>query len=223
MSRCAYCSATATTRDHVPPGAFFSRPRPGDLITVPCCASCNTSLGFSDAYVRAVIQLRDDVSASPRARGLLDVVLRGLERPQAAGLRSRFADARLEVDVSSRAGIYLGRRDAVLVETARMDAFVARLARGLFYEHFEQPVPETFLVTPISILEAAPEVLAQFVGFASQGPRSVGDGVFSYWWGEALDSALTTVWLMVFYGLVPFGALVRNPDDPSMEGQDAAS
>src|SRR5260221_14492806 len=47
------CGATQDlTRDHVPPANLFPPPRPGDLITVPCCKNCNQSYSLDDEAMR---------------------------------------------------------------------------------------------------------------------------------------------------------------------------
>lgn len=49
---CYLCgSLESLTADHIPPKGFFAPPRP-NLITVPCCASCNASYAKDDEAVR---------------------------------------------------------------------------------------------------------------------------------------------------------------------------
>ena len=51
MKLCIYCQKNeATTVDHVPPKAMFPKPRPANLITVPCCDPCNKSFKNDDEY-----------------------------------------------------------------------------------------------------------------------------------------------------------------------------
>src|ERR1019366_2356818 len=65
IKQCYLCQATETLiRDHIPPENLFPRPLPSDLITVPCCKSCN--LGFSkiDEQFRAFVSCAANVSVT---------------------------------------------------------------------------------------------------------------------------------------------------------------
>jgi hypothetical protein len=50
ISRCSYCTHTATTRDHVIPRCFLEKPYPPNLLTVPSCASCNGGYSIDEQY-----------------------------------------------------------------------------------------------------------------------------------------------------------------------------
>ena len=44
---CIYCGNTEDlTKDHIPPKTLFPKPRPSNLITVPCCKNCNGSFSL---------------------------------------------------------------------------------------------------------------------------------------------------------------------------------
>ncbi len=56
ITPCCYCGTKeATTRDHVPPKAIFNKPRPDDLITVPCCFECNNQASSFDEKFKAYL------------------------------------------------------------------------------------------------------------------------------------------------------------------------
>src|SRR5713101_9098895 len=64
---CAYCGKRRElTRDHVPPSCLFSKPRPSDLITVPCCGPCNGELSKHDEYFRIAITTGIDAIRFPK-------------------------------------------------------------------------------------------------------------------------------------------------------------
>ncbi len=51
--RCYLCNKpNPMTRDHVPPKGFFPVPGPTNLITLPCCESCNNSYSLDDEAMR---------------------------------------------------------------------------------------------------------------------------------------------------------------------------
>src|SRR4051812_40316879 len=42
----------ATTKDHVPPKSLFPKPRPSNLMTLPCCFPCNNRFSKHEEYFR---------------------------------------------------------------------------------------------------------------------------------------------------------------------------
>ena len=65
IKQCYLCQATETlTRDHVPPENLFPMPLPSDLITVPCCKSCNSGFSKIDEQFRAFVTCAANVSAT---------------------------------------------------------------------------------------------------------------------------------------------------------------
>jgi hypothetical protein len=53
---CCYCGTrVATTKDHIPPRSIFNKPRPNDLITVPCCFKCNNEASQYDECFKAYL------------------------------------------------------------------------------------------------------------------------------------------------------------------------
>lgn len=216
---CAYCCGTATTRDHVPPVGFYPRPRPSDLITVPCCRECNQRFAVDDEYVQAVLHMRDDVSRSPAAVGLLDRTLRALRRTEADRFNRALSDDLTTIPLVTPSGLYLGTRDTLQVDKARMSGFISRLVRGLGFHTWGQAVPEHFRVRPSLGLEQNRGLLDKFRTYAVSGTvRWIGDRVFGYAWNEAGDSPMSSIWLLVFYDLVPFGAVVVDPAGPTVRG-----
>lgn len=211
---CTYCSDSATTRDHVPPKGFFPEPRSSDLITVPSCAKCNASFGHDDEYIQAVIQMRADVSNSEPGSGLLDKVLRGIDRGEAQGFKRGIFESMAEAEIYTTEGIYLGNAGVMNIDRDRLMSFVRRNIQGLFYHVYRQKIPEHFRVTPAPFLETTNERLRKFVDLVRKDNiKETGRGIFRFTWTNATDSPMTSIWLMEFYKLVPFGGIVvdTNP------------
>ena len=56
---CCYCGfREATTKDHIPPKAIFNKPRPSNLVTVPCCFECNNDASKTDERFKTYIGLQ---------------------------------------------------------------------------------------------------------------------------------------------------------------------
>ena len=79
---CAYCRNEIrqcdSQRDHVPPKALFSFPRPSNLVTVRCCATCHRDLSEGDEALRSFAALSWGTTAS--AKGLKAVSERAHSR-----------------------------------------------------------------------------------------------------------------------------------------------
>ena len=215
-SNCAYCGKKATTRDHVPPVSFFPKPRTNDLITVPCCKSCNTTFGLDDEYVKTIVSLRDDIGRHPEGKKLVESVIRALGRKESQGFKSHLSGSLLNAEIKSESGLFLGYHDIHTVDKGRLKSFVERVARGLFFHVFKQPVPNDYVVTPAPFLEWKIDTLKMFTGSINNSNiRSISDGIFRFGWTEAPDSPMSTIWYMEFFNIVPFGVLIRNSNDPN--------
>src|SRR5947209_4210448 len=103
---CTYCSAKATTRDHVPPRCLFPKPMPPDLVTVPCCKDCNQKASLDDEYFRTALAMRDDLYERPEVQPLAEKALKSFARPERQGLAKRILGTAKQVDMFSNGGIY---------------------------------------------------------------------------------------------------------------------
>jgi hypothetical protein len=138
---CVYCSRPATTVDHVPAKGLFPKPRPSDLITVPCCLRCNQQGARDDEYFRRVLFLRDDVQAHPQAARLWPTEVRAIEKPTKVGMRQTFLDSLRRAEVVDRNGRHLGEQTVSLVERHRLALVASRVAKGLYYHVIGHALP----------------------------------------------------------------------------------
>jgi hypothetical protein len=85
FGECVYCGEQRElTRDHVPPRCLFSKPRPSDLITVPCCAHCNGDFQKHDEYFRIAITTGIDLEKFPKENADSIRALKNLAQPALA-------------------------------------------------------------------------------------------------------------------------------------------
>jgi hypothetical protein len=108
LKTCIYCGKEATTKDHVPPKCFFPTPRPDNLLTVPCCESCNKIYGKDDERAR---NLLTSLEATEHHEGIIK---------QLAGKRNR-SFQRLQ----GRSNLDHMVRSMVLVDTFSTGAFIS--------------------------------------------------------------------------------------------------
>ena len=139
---CAYCGATATTRDHVPPRGLFPKPWPSDFITVPSCDPCNGGASLDDEFFRVFLTLREESGVRSDAAAVLQTTMRGLHRPEYQGLRTTILSSLREVEHISPNGLYLGHIRQYSVERRRIERVCSRITRGLFYHHSGFRLPE---------------------------------------------------------------------------------
>ena len=178
------------TSDHVPPACLFSKPRPSDLVTVPCCSSCNREFMKDDEYFRIAVTTGIDKVKFPRENADSVHAINKLVRPQSFGFARRVLQG---VDLDT---------DCFFHDRGRLDIVLRRISRGLFYYHKGERMPATVhfefvLLTPsMRISTAGQEQISRLEG----NLRTIGQGVFRYTFEpfEAPDP-FGTAWLMRFY------------------------
>lgn len=141
------CDKPSTSREHVPPKSFF----PEDpnlrkqLITVHSCKEHNLSNSMDDEYVRALIafhfqnnQAAYDLSMTKikssleQSKGFWELFF-GEEKNQFVNLGgTQFA--------------------SVAIDSARFNSEMQKIARGIYFNHFDQKSRETVLIYSPSLL-----------------------------------------------------------------------
>lgn len=129
------CTTAASTKEHVPPKAFFPKDKRDQLITVPSCPEHNSQKSGDDMYALAQICM----NASPANQA-----------------RDVFFDAVFpQLGFSNHALRKLLRRDAVRlpggavkyrVDVERMDRFFSALSFGIVRRASGQQLPKTYSV-----------------------------------------------------------------------------
>ena len=204
---CIYCGGDADTRDHVPPKSFFPVPRPSDLITVPSCTACNRGFQLDDDYAQTVLVMREDVGDHPAVTQLLPKLMRSWERSQGKGLPRSIVATTRTVPIHTPAGVFLGNAPAYGVSGARMQRFIERIVRALFFSELGYALPAGYALVVILFAEAG-SVLTDMQRLLSlKTVHSIGGGVFAYCWASAAEDLNATAWLLTFYDRIAFTAL----------------
>jgi len=220
-TECVYCGSTESmTVDHVPPRSLFPRPRPSNLITVPCCRSCNKGWSTDDEYLRTVLVFRSDVGDQEAGSRVAPTAVRSFQREEGVGFRTAFAATIRPVEIVTPTGLYVGNSATYDVDGIRLARSGERITKGLYYHEFRRRLPETVSVRsyPTDALESmeveARESLMRMADdvFRTQTIRRVGDGVFAYTFGAARDRPEAMLWIMQFYDRVPFISLTIPSD-----------
>ncbi len=194
LGTCVYCGQVRElTRDHIPPRCLFSKPRPSNLITVPCCGACNAELAKHDEYFRIAITTGIDPEKFPKENADSIRALGNLARPASLG----FAVQLLQNYEPATGGVTIDR--------SRIEIVLNRIARGLFYHHQGTRLPDALafemcMVKPSTKMHAAGR---ERMNRLSGNLTTIGPGVFQYAFEhfDAFESPdpFGTAWLMRFY------------------------
>ncbi len=190
---CAYCGEwRELTRDHVPPRCLFSRPRPGNLVTVPCCSSCNHELSKEDEYFRLVIMAGIDSRKFPKENSDSVRAINSLNRPASR----KFAKKVLQS--------YERNPARLRVDRSRIEIVLHRIARGLFYHHRGVRLPQTvpFDFRDVDDSLNVPALGRELISLLERNLSTIGQETFRYAhgfepWPE--PDPFGTIWLMRFY------------------------
>lgn len=188
---CAYCGELRElTRDHVPPRCLFSKPRPSDLVTVPCCDSCNRELSKHDEYFRIAITTGIDKEIFPKENADSVRAISNLNRPASQGFVRQLLQN------------YERNPGRLKVDKARIEIVLNRIVRGLFYHHSQKYLPGTiaFEFCPVDASSKFHSEGQQRMNRLEGRLTTIGGGVFRYAFEPFQPpDPFGTAWLMCFY------------------------
>jgi len=210
---CIYCgNRKATTKDHVPPKCLFPLPRPGNLITVPCCEICNTKYGKDDERVR---NLLTSLKTTEKHSAIKEQIAKKRDRSYIRlegrpNLRHIIASVE-KVRCHTSGGIYLGKALAFNLDQPTIDRFIERMARALLYHENGIANAECHIVWKMApeeadIVRMPPDMKAFILG---GDVKDIGEGVFSYV-GYFYPERVSSLWLLNFYSGIEFMIIVRD-------------
>lgn len=210
--KCYLCgSQQGLTEDHVPAKTFFPKPRPNNLIWVPCCESCHRPLSTDDEAFRtwAMSAKTNNLAAG---RLLEQGVLR----------KTISSSAKLHAHILEHIGAtpILGANGVELASTLnfpkdRAERFIVRLTKAMiakFHPDYDYS-SESFDVKHLWNLSA--DQVACVKEMQTQLLYDFrGDKVFEFWRGLSDTGG---AWVFIFYEAVGFVVLHRhdtetNPD-----------
>ena len=192
FDKCYLCSTDQKiTADHIPPRNLFPEPRPSNLITVPCCESCNQSYNLDDEALRCFLAAFQGQSAPGKwiwKNKVMDSTFKRsplLKRAVAKSLR------KLTVEGPSGANTV----SAITIPKDRVNRYLIRITKGLlyrFYPHINY-FQQEFSVEQFLLNE---NVMSQLFENFVYDER--GEGVFRFYRAIAEDGN-EGVWVYIFY------------------------
>jgi hypothetical protein len=187
---CCYCGINeATTKDHVPPKSIFNKPRPSDLITVPCCFQCNNAASISDEKFKAFLGMHVASQGGEAERLFKEGVLATVKHNN--GLRHEILSSMYPVDIETKGG----KGIAVPWNNEAHDETIERITRGLFFYHYATAIPSHIKMT-VYWFSQTPE------GWTDDmlDENSIANGLFKYKYRKVEDGTFDSIWLYNFYG-----------------------
>ena len=140
--RCAYCGQERQlTHDHIPPRNLFPKPRPSDMLTVPCCEPCRRGWSKDDEYLRVVVLTAENLPGDEGVEKGRRTVARSLAKPRKEAFAAKVMGSFVDVDVKTAGGLYLPSKLGFQFDKSRVSRVLQRIVRGIFYHEFGQPVP----------------------------------------------------------------------------------
>lgn len=202
MGKCVYCvNANAETEDHVPPKSIFAKDNRDDLIRVPACFNCNNSFSKDDEWLAQIVGTNAEFQEFPGIGEVTDRALRAVSRPESYRLLESMVSNFTDVELWSRAGIYIGNVPAIQFDGDRFKGIISRIVRGLFWHETRRILPEDYVVHAIRWEKQTNDdnqtVIAQV--FQPAPIRSIGRGAFEYRYRFASDEPNASMWVMRFY------------------------
>jgi len=177
---------------------------------------------MDDEYFRAMLTSRHDV-AGPDADAARENFLRSLERTQAQGLLNSMLSGMSEIELTTPAGLYLGKAGSYDVDHGRLSRVVRRVTLGLLYHARQSRLPDEYEARTYyagALRDKGREsALAIAQALRDSGsPKFVGKNVLTYWWKQTPEDPHATAWLLIFYGKVPFIAITVKSADARHDG-----
>jgi hypothetical protein len=137
------------TKDHVVADCFFPQPKPANLLTLPCCASCQKEYRMDEEYIRNAFAPISNLSANADALQAWKKTRRSMKRRTA--LYADFLKRTFPVPIVG------GTLPGLSFSQARTEKVIRKIVLGLHYHHTGVRLPNNVEMTvhfqPDKILE----------------------------------------------------------------------
>jgi hypothetical protein len=211
---CYLCQCTEKlTNDHLPPKNLFPKPRPINLITVPCCASCNGGFSKLDEQFRVFVSMPLNVSLV--GKEIMRKKVFGRSFKDSPRLKRQMARDAFKGTVTTALGPITV--PLIAMDKDVIDRFLTRLTKGLLASFYSDVnyFNLQFAVTQLNQFGANHATFKAITSILTADER--GDGVFRFWHGVAKEDRTTGIWIYQFYDAALF--MVRHSRNLSCESE----
>ena len=201
---CVYCGdKPGSTRDHVPPQNLFPKPKPANMVTVPCCKECQARFKKDEDVFMAWITF-GPAGVSPTGKLLWEQKLKRTYKKD-LGLKNVIARSFKNARLQTPGGIYLGEKLAISIDRERRNNVLRKIVRGLFWVEHKERLPTE---VPIEIygIKGHDEIIDEMIAHALEA-TTAWEGIFEYRHCREQDT-FDSYWIMAFFGQNYFVALV---------------
>ena len=224
---CVYCGKYGElTIDHIPHKSLFAKPRPSNLVKVPCCREChsgNKQVSLDDEYLRTVLTLRSDVGDHSDVKQILPTVIRSLKSPERVGFKKTILQSMRQIQMVSKSGLVVGMKPGYQVDHIRVGNVIKRIIRGLFYHEKGYRLPDEYAIavyaeTDVEAFDAdTKQTLIDTIihPILANEPKVIGNIVFSYRIANVHEGPKeASAWIIAFYGRISFLCLLMPEQYP---------
>lgn len=202
VTQCVYCDHSRDlTRDHIPPKSLYPKPMPCDLITVPCCYSCNQSFQKDDYLLRYVLTLTVGISENLAAEAVREKVIKDFERKEQEKLRNALG-WHIYPDIHPTPyGLYLGNTIGHNILFQRLDNVLGRIVKALYYFECKIKLSKNYHPYSVPIYSLKSSAFNKKIMYLllHQDLQRKNDEVFQYRFYLSRHTPYWSVWLLTFY------------------------
>jgi hypothetical protein len=153
---CSLCGGLrpSTTRDHIPPKAIFDRSHRPDKLVMPACSECNNGTSTADLVASIISrwnyyadgqELADSSRLVARLRRQCPDAVKEWTSRDISRERGRLHLLKHGVPVPKDAGIVSIGKTSI----SYLNLFAYKIALGLYFNHFQTPLPNSGLVSAL--------------------------------------------------------------------------
>lgn len=217
IGMCVYCGKRSKlTKDHIPPKNLYAKPRPCNLITVPCCNDCNSKASKDDEYFRLNVVMRDKTEGVYEAECLKETVFRSLKRKESIGFKNEFINRVGRRSCFTPAGIFTGTKPVFDVDLSRLDRVAKRTIAGIVFKELGERLPDSFDINVFStsgmdnLTHSFEEGLKRELDdlLQEQYVYIGSESVFAFWHKYSGTDRYSSLWLLVFFRYTSFVGVI---------------
>lgn len=201
---CIYCgNKPGSTRDHVPPKSLFPKPRPVNMLTVPCCDDCQARFKKDEDVFMAWITIGPAIESRAGKPLWEQKLKRTFEKDR--GVNEIIRRSCKPVDLKTPAGIYLGKGLASSIDHERKNNVLGKIVRGLFWVEYNERLPEDVAIEIYGVSRTGEDI--ENLSARTYEGKAIGEGIFEYRYARAPES-FESYWVMSFFRRNYFFAIV---------------
>lgn len=195
---CIYCQKEiAETTDHVPPKAFYPRPRPSNLITVPACLSCNNEASLDEEYFLATFMFSEAGKSESGKKLWAEKLHRMYDKN--LGIRRKIASSFKEISVLDKSKNETINRLAIEYDQDRINRTCSKIIRGLYFIEYGEPLNIDCSVD-VELLDTRGKIqIAKDYNHFFHAGQKEWPGVFQYRHCTIPPEHVEGIWLLLFW------------------------